>query len=135
MRQLKVIDLIWVVDENVERPKYKMARVVQVQEGSDNRFRTATVVTNDGKLKRPVVKLASLFYESVFGRQTGTAMLAPVNCTIRNSNSNVMKLITKTLRKFVKILVGKTTSFTRNRASPNNTNPFFEKQLFNHPET
>ena len=43
-----------------------MARVLEVQEGSDGRVRSATVVTKDGKLKRLVVKLAPLFYESVF---------------------------------------------------------------------
>ena len=43
-----------------------MARVLEVQKGSDGRDRSATVVTKDGKFKRPVVKLAPLFYESVF---------------------------------------------------------------------
>ena len=43
-----------------------MARVFEKQEGSDGRVRSATVVTKDGKLKRPVMKLAPLFYESVF---------------------------------------------------------------------
>ena len=66
VRQLKVNDLVWVVDENVKRSNYKMARVFEVQEGSDGRVRSATVVTKDGKLKRPVVKLAPMFYESVF---------------------------------------------------------------------
>ena len=66
MRQLKLNDLVWVVDENVKRSNYEMARVEVVQEGSDGRVRSATVVTKDGKLKRPVVKLAPLFYESVF---------------------------------------------------------------------
>ena len=66
VRQLKVSDLVWVVDENVKRSSYKMARVLEVQEGSDGRVRSATVVMKDGKLKRPVVKLAPLFYESVF---------------------------------------------------------------------
>ena len=66
VRQLKVNDLVWVVDENVKRSNYKMARVVEVQEGSDGRVRSATDVTKDGKLKRPVIKLALLFYESVF---------------------------------------------------------------------
>ena len=66
VRQMKVNDLVWVVDENVKRSDYKMARVVEVQEGRDGRVRSATVVTKDGKLKRPVVKLAPLFYESVF---------------------------------------------------------------------
>ena len=66
VRLMKVNDLVWVVDENVKRSNYKMARVLEVQEGSDGRVRSATVLTKDGKLKRPVVKLAPLFYESVF---------------------------------------------------------------------
>ena len=66
VRQLKVNDLVWVVNENVERSNYKMARVSELQEGSDGRVRSVTVVAKDGKLKRPVVKLAALFYESVF---------------------------------------------------------------------
>ena len=66
VRQLKVNDLVWVVDENVKRSNYKMARVLEVQEGSDGRFRSATVVTKDVKLKRPVIKLAPIFCESVF---------------------------------------------------------------------
>ena len=66
VRQLKVNDLVWIVDENVKRSNYKMARVLEVQEGSDGRVRSATVVTKDGKLKKPVVKLAPLFYKKVF---------------------------------------------------------------------
>ena len=78
VRQLKVNDLLWVVDENVTRSIYKMTRVLEVQEGSDGRVRSATLVTKDGKLKRPVVKLAPLFFESVFREKTGLVMLAPV---------------------------------------------------------
>ena len=66
VRQLKVNDLVWVVNESVKRSQYQMAEVLEVQESSDGRVRSATVVTEDGKLKRPVVKLAPLFYESVF---------------------------------------------------------------------
>ena len=65
VRQLKLNDLVWVVVENVERSNYKMARILGIQEGSDGRVRSATVVTKDGKIKRPVVKLAPLIYESV----------------------------------------------------------------------
>ena len=66
VRLLKMNDLVWVVDENVKRSNYKMARVMEVEEGSDGRVRSATVVTKEDKLKRPVIKLAPLFYESVF---------------------------------------------------------------------
>ena len=37
VRQLKVNNLVWVVDENVKRSNYKMARVLEVHEGSDRR--------------------------------------------------------------------------------------------------
>ena len=42
-----------------------MYRVLEVYHGSDGRVRSALVKTQDGKLKRPVVKLAPMFYESV----------------------------------------------------------------------
>ena len=65
-RQLEVNDLVWIVDENVKRAHYKMGRVLEVYHGSDGRVRSALVKTEDGKLKRPVVKLAPMFYESMF---------------------------------------------------------------------
>ena len=43
-----------------------MGRVLELYHGSDGRVRSALVKTEDGKLKRPVVKLAPLFNESVF---------------------------------------------------------------------
>ena len=66
IRQLEVNDLVWIVDENVKRAHHKMGRVLEVYHGSDGRVRSALVITEDGKLKRPVVKLAPMFYESVF---------------------------------------------------------------------
>ena len=65
-RQLEVNDLVWIVDENVKRAHYKMGRVLEVYHGSDGRVRSALVKTEDGKLKRPVVKLAPMSHESVF---------------------------------------------------------------------
>ena len=65
-RQLEVNDLVWIVDENVKRAHYKMGRVLDIFHGGDGRVRSALVKTEDGKLKRPVVKLAPIFYESVF---------------------------------------------------------------------
>ena len=58
IRQLEVNDLIWIVDENVKRAHYKMGRVLEVYHGSDGLVRSALVKTENGKLKRPVVKLA-----------------------------------------------------------------------------
>ena len=39
---------------------------MEVYHGNDGRVRSALVKTEDRKLKRPVVKLAPLFYENVF---------------------------------------------------------------------
>ena len=51
----------------MERAHYKTSRVLEVYYGSDGRrVRSALVETEDGKLKRPVVKLAPLFYAIVF---------------------------------------------------------------------
>ena len=66
VRQLEVKDLVWILDDNVKRAHYKIGRVLEVYHGSDGRVRSALVKTEDGKLKRPVVKLAPMFYESVF---------------------------------------------------------------------
>ena len=66
LRQLDNNDLVWIVDENVTRAHYKMARVLRVYHGSNGLVRSALVKTEDGKLKRLVVKLAPMFYESVF---------------------------------------------------------------------
>ena len=66
IRQLEVNDLLGIVDDNVKRAHYKMGRVLEIYHGSDGRVRSALVKTEDGKLKKPVVKLAPMFYESVF---------------------------------------------------------------------
>ena len=51
VRQLKAKELVLVVNEKVKRSSYKLAKVVDTQEGSDDRVRSATVVTKDGNLK------------------------------------------------------------------------------------
>ena len=60
-RQLEVKDLVWIVDENVKRARYKVGRVIEVYPGSDGRVRSALSKTEDEKLKSPVVKLAPMF--------------------------------------------------------------------------
>ena len=89
VRQLEVNDLVWIVDENVRRALYKMARVLKVYHESDGRMISALLKTEDEKLRKPVVKLAPMFFESFFRRKTGLALLAPVNCKLKNSDSKV----------------------------------------------
>ena len=64
--QQEVNDLVLIVNENVKRAHYKMGRVLVVYHGSDGRVSSALVKCEDGKLKRPVLKLAPVFYEKVF---------------------------------------------------------------------
>ena len=66
IRQLEVKNLVWLLDENVRKARYKLTRVLEVYHGNDGRMRSALVKSEDGKLNRPVVKLAPMFYESVF---------------------------------------------------------------------
>ena len=61
-RNLETGELVWLVDEFLKRSDYKMARVIETFPGSsDGIVRSATVKTNTGTYKRPVVKLAPLF--------------------------------------------------------------------------
>ena len=84
VRQLGVNDLVWIVDENVKRAHYKMARVLEVYHGSDGRVRLALVKTEDGKLKRPVVKLAPMFYESVFREKNRAGNVGASQLRVQN---------------------------------------------------
>ena len=52
------------MNETLKRSNSKMSRLLKVEEESDGRVvRSATVVTKDDKLKKPVIKLAPVFYE------------------------------------------------------------------------
>ena len=66
VRQLEVNYLVWIVNEHVKRAHHKMGRVIEIYHGSDERVRSALVKTEEGKRKRPVLKLGPMFYESVF---------------------------------------------------------------------
>ncbi len=65
-RELKVNDLVWVVDESVKRSHYKIGRIIETYPGNDGVVRSATVKTQDGTLKRTQVKLAPVYDEGVF---------------------------------------------------------------------
>ncbi len=68
-RQLEVGDLVWLVDDNVKRGQYRMARVLETYAGNDGIVRSASIKTQDRVYKRPVVKLAPLFYKNCFVEQ------------------------------------------------------------------
>ena len=62
---IEVGDLVWLVEDNVKRSQYRKARIVEIYPGKDGVRKSALIKTFDGTLKRPVVKLAPLFF-SVF---------------------------------------------------------------------
>ena len=72
----EVGDLVWLIEDNVKRSQYRMARIVEIYPGKDGIVRSALIKTLDGTLKRPVVKLRH-FLLSVFHLKTGPALLAP----------------------------------------------------------
>ena len=90
VRQLKVNDLVWVVDKIVNPSNYNMARVLEVQKGSDGSVIAATVEIRDEKIERPVMELTPLFSISVFREKTWPAMLAPV--ISRQEKTKMVKL-------------------------------------------
>ena len=61
-REIKVEDLVWLVDEPIKKIFFQMARVLEVYLGSDV-VKSAKIRTNMGELQLPVVELAPLFYE------------------------------------------------------------------------
>ena len=62
-RVLKVGDLVWLIDESVQRHEEKMASVMKVYPGADGAIRSASVRTASGVLPRPAVRLAPFFFE------------------------------------------------------------------------
>ena len=55
--------MVLLVENNVKRSHYKMARIKEVYPGKDGIVRSVLIKTCDGTLKRPVVKLAPFFKE------------------------------------------------------------------------
>ena len=72
-------DLVWTIDENVKKAQYKMDTVLEVYHGSDGSVRSELVKTEIGKLKRLVVKLAPLFYESVFREKNRAGNISTIH--------------------------------------------------------
>ena len=57
-RSLQQCDLVWLVEDSDKRGYYNLGRIIETFEGSDGVIQSATIPTNDGYYKRPVVKLA-----------------------------------------------------------------------------
>ena len=88
-RQLEVNDLVWIANQNEKRAHYKLTRVMEVYYGNDERVRSALVETEDLKLRRPVVNLTPMFYESVFREKNRAGNVGASQFKLRNSNSKV----------------------------------------------
>ena len=61
--KIEVADMVWLIEDNVKRSQYRMARIVEKYPGKDGVVRSALIKTLEGTLKRPLVKLAPLFNE------------------------------------------------------------------------
>ena len=68
MRNLKKGTHLWLVDDSVKRCEYKLgikARIIEIFTGNDGVVRSARVKIAHGELNRPVVKLATVFFDGV----------------------------------------------------------------------
>ena len=65
VRNLKVGEFGWMVDDSVKRCEYKKGCVIKVFKGDDGVVRSARVKMAHGELNRPVVKLSPVFYDGV----------------------------------------------------------------------
>ena len=75
---IEVGDLVWLIEDNVKRSQYRMARIVEIYPGKDGVESSALTKTLDGTLKRPVVKLVPLFIER-FPSQNGAGIVGASN--------------------------------------------------------
>ena len=66
VRNLKEGVLVWLVDDSVNRCKYKLGRIVEIFTGTDGVVRSARVKMAHGELNRPVVKLAPVILRWCF---------------------------------------------------------------------
>ena len=65
-KNLSAGDLVWLVEDNMKRSHYQMARIIEVYPGKDGYVRSALIKTATGQCKRPVVKLACVLQRRVF---------------------------------------------------------------------
>ena len=60
IRNIQKGDLVILVEDNIERSKWPLARVVETYPGKDEIIRSAKVKTTSSELVRPVAKLCLL---------------------------------------------------------------------------
>ena len=68
------------IEDNLKRSHYKMARVLQTYPGKDGVVRSVLIKTHDGTLKRPVIKLAPVFEER-FQSENGAGVVGASELT------------------------------------------------------
>ena len=64
---LKTGDLVWIIDSDIPRGYYPLARILSLSYGNDGIARSAQVQTKSGSLIRPIVNLIPIFESSVLG--------------------------------------------------------------------
>ena len=80
VRKLKEGELVWLVDDSVNRCENKLGLIIEIYTGNDGVVRSAKVKMQNGQLNTPVVKLAPVFYE-------GFSEIATSNQLQKQSNS------------------------------------------------
>ena len=65
VRNLREGELVWLIVDSVKQCDYKLGRIFEIFTGNDGVVRSARVKMAHGELNRPVVKLASRFYDGL----------------------------------------------------------------------
>ena len=71
---VEVGDLVWLMNNNVKRSHYKMARIQEIYPAKDGVVRSVLIKTHDGIFKRPLFKLAAVFNER-FQSESGAGIV------------------------------------------------------------
>ena len=66
MRVVSIRMITYMRITSIRTITHERSTLIRITTYMIGRVRSATVMTKDGKLKRPVVKLSPMFYESVF---------------------------------------------------------------------
>ena len=68
-RNVKVNDIVMMVDSNVVRGNWIIGRIINVHPGKDGKVRNVTVKTQTGQYARPINKIAVIYPTDVYEDQ------------------------------------------------------------------
>ena len=87
-KTLKESDLVWLIQDSDSRQYYNLGRFTETIDGSDRVIRLVIFQTNDGVMKRPVVKLVTVLPGREFFAMENRASNMVAECTNSTTKLN-----------------------------------------------